>query len=409
MVPISSKKRIFFGSIKKRSKTEDLVNLLYNERWVQKVEVVYPKAYKMTKGFAIIDLQFSKKITIEELRSLNLTFKGEKLHISEYLEGEDIEKRNRELARKKVYVSKIPNKVTKRQLKNLFSRFGGVETAYICKERAHKCFLYGFVTFYDEGDADYCTSLKKVNFGDMELRVKKFTPKGVLGEGNDNCFDDLRNENEEMDSFVLKKEQNFRKKSQFYNEKKREIIKKRDEWSWKNRNQDISQISGAKKGQNYGYGVDSNYLEYQEREFMNNYPEETFRRDEEKNGKCSQKIRIPFIDFSIRDNLIYSHVINISKYKIKHNFSDLRLNRWGKNDSILPYNSLENENFELNHNKIDAFYYENDIRNVNFREYGEEEIEDFINLNPLRRNSEFKKSQEIEFNKYLGEKGQWKL
>lgn len=170
--------KVFIGSIRKSSKTNELVDIIYQTPRVKSVKVIYPRAFRMTKGFAIFELEFKKGMSLKKFKSLKIRFKGELLYLADYLEGDQIRNRDTELARKKVYVSKIPRATSKDELKRLFSQFGPVETAYICREKAQKCFLYGFVTFHDENDAIRCTSLRKIPFHGRTLRVKKFTPKG---------------------------------------------------------------------------------------------------------------------------------------------------------------------------------------------------------------------------------------
>lgn len=140
--------KVFIGSIKKSSKTKHLIQLLRNIPGVKYVKVIYPQAPKMTKGFAIFDLQLKQGMNINNIKKMKLRFKGEFLYIADYLEGEEIKKRDTALGKRKIYISKIPKSTTNKELKLFFTQYGNVETAYVCRERAQKSFLYGFVTFF---------------------------------------------------------------------------------------------------------------------------------------------------------------------------------------------------------------------------------------------------------------------
>lgn len=185
--------KIFIGSIRKGSRTKDLTNLLKITPKVKSVKIIYPKAYKMTKGFAIFDVNFSRGMCLKKFKKRKILFQGTPLYIADYLEGDQITKRDVDLSQRKIYVSKIPRSASKTEFLGLFTKYGDVENAYISKEKARRAFLYGFVTFYEEEDAEQCVKLGKIRFKGVDLRVKKFTPKGISQSQNSNS--DSQNQN----------------------------------------------------------------------------------------------------------------------------------------------------------------------------------------------------------------------
>lgn len=176
--------KIFIGSIQKYSRTASLKKLLTKLKMLKTVKIEYPNAPLLTKGFAIVRIKFKKNKDLKELIQKNLRFRGQLLHITEYLEKEGIEQRDKELGRRKIYVSKIPAVMKNQELKSLFMEFGEVETAYICKEKSQSSFMYGFVTFFDTKCAEHCVENGTVKFQGGELKVKKFTPTKCLKKDN---------------------------------------------------------------------------------------------------------------------------------------------------------------------------------------------------------------------------------
>ena len=170
--------KVFIGSIKKSSQPSALRNHLLSLPSVKKVKVLYPKKGVIKKGFSILDLEL-KNISLSEFLLLKIPFAGAQLHLTEYLEGNQIEKRNQELSQKKVYVCNVPLDMDNATLYELFKPFGEIETAYVSKANASKAFMYAFVTFITSEAAKACIDHKKVMFGERCLRVKPFTPKVV--------------------------------------------------------------------------------------------------------------------------------------------------------------------------------------------------------------------------------------
>lgn len=183
--------KVFIGSIKKNSQSADLQTKLEEFGFINKAEILHPSDGVISKGFAIVNLDF-KNINLDSFLKSKISYEGANLYLSRYLEGDAIKKRNEELSRKKVFVSGIPDSFTNDQLLKLFSHFGGIETAYINRRRKIKKkkveenqsqdnqetekVFFGFVTFLEEESAIRCLEAGVKDLG-SNFEVNSFTPK----------------------------------------------------------------------------------------------------------------------------------------------------------------------------------------------------------------------------------------
>lgn len=320
--------KIFIGSIKKYSKTRELMSLISNIPKIKSAKLVYPKAQRLTRGFVIVSIKFRKGMNSKKLKRLGLKFNGEKLHIAPYLKGDDLKQRDLELAEKKLFISKIPPITTKKDLMLLFSQFGDVETAYICNERTKTTFLYGFVTFFKISDAKKCLNAKKIPFLGTNLGVKKFTPKSLNNNDEAPMVEEERNA-VSYENGLLRLER--------------------------------EQMPGEAPWQG---GRPSNWI--------GNVREEAQRQNSVGEKKSFIKRKIPDMDFSVKDGI--GEVIEVSN-RILNYPSNLRFNQrddsdFGKRKSNPNLNSPSREEIFLSHghsNKMfDSFQCHTDSKVENY-------------------------------------------
>lgn len=180
--------KVFIGSIKKDSESASLKTTLLEFGFIKEAEILHPSDGVISKGFAIVNCEL-ENISYKAFLKTKIHLEGALLYLAPYLEGDEIKKRNEELAKKKVFISGIPDDFSNSQLIKLFSCYGGIETAYINKKRKIKrkreekegsdcCpkVFFGFVTFYEEESAQKCLESGVKHLG-YDFEVNCFTPK----------------------------------------------------------------------------------------------------------------------------------------------------------------------------------------------------------------------------------------
>ena len=132
------------------------------------VSVSLPK--RSNSGFAFIHMKDEEsKRKILEIR--NLKFRKRNLTMKQYLGGEQLTKFKKNLNKRRLFVYSIPLKTKDSELKDLFSKYGEVENAYMIRDcRTKKARSYGYVLFRSQEVAEHVASLKKIPF--MKKRIK---------------------------------------------------------------------------------------------------------------------------------------------------------------------------------------------------------------------------------------------
>lgn len=219
--------KIFIGSIKKNSATFKLQERLQEVGFVKRASILHPSDNVISKGFAIVDIEF-KNISIESFLNSKIHYEGVNLYLAKYLEGDDIKKRNQDLSKKKVFVSGIPESCTNEILLKIFSHYGGIETAYINRKRHIKKtiatedaaagdqksqeakFFFGFVTFLEEDSAAICLEEGVAHLG-YDFEVNRFTPKPLTDFKQKQTKDKIKQETKQK-KLKKKRKRNKKKK-----------------------------------------------------------------------------------------------------------------------------------------------------------------------------------------------------
>lgn len=209
--------KIFIGSIKNNTKPKDLQNMLLNSGGVLKVKKLYPKKGRVKKGFAIYEVLFKRYFTLKTFLKKRFFLEGEELFLTEYLNDNQVHKRNNELKYRKLHISGLEDNITDDQFFQMFERFGEIETAYVSRDRFEKkkqqmieqniephIKLFGFVTFKDSSSAEKCYQHRR-NFFNRNIEITRFTPRNQ--DSNSDFSNSKSNENI-GDSDKLAKPQN---------------------------------------------------------------------------------------------------------------------------------------------------------------------------------------------------------
>ena len=80
----------------------------------------------------------------------------------------------KDLSSRKVYVGNLPRSISDEELKDLFSQFGTVQSAYISNKKVHNPYKYGFVTFEAESSAIKAKKQYKLSFKTRKVIIREF-------------------------------------------------------------------------------------------------------------------------------------------------------------------------------------------------------------------------------------------
>lgn len=125
-----------------------------------------PKMWKYDptrcKGFAILivgNVNTYKSIFEEEKH----IFSGREIECKKVLNKKELDSYSKNLFLRKIHVRGIPHSTTSEDLKEVFSQFGEVEIAYVCRDKNTEISLgFGYVTFCHQDTRNVVTSRKNV-------------------------------------------------------------------------------------------------------------------------------------------------------------------------------------------------------------------------------------------------------
>lgn len=146
-----------------------------------------------TKNYLVVtaldSTSFHYLTQIEKEHSIRgLTFKTDV-----YLTGNKKYEKDAEEARRRIYVGNLPAKTKNNDLRNFFSQFGKVKTAYVKNpgkdRKANKrTFRYGFVTFVEANLTETLIKTKFFNFKGKKIFVRGFNAKRTEDKANGNLI-----------------------------------------------------------------------------------------------------------------------------------------------------------------------------------------------------------------------------
>lgn len=151
--------------------TQDELTHILSERVEGFKSIIVPK--RVYNGFAFLELT-TEAAKSALLAQRKLEFFDHELIVKPVRQGKDLYKDRRETLERKVFVSNIPEKWSDYDLKECFSRFGGIEEAYIFKDKRNSCKKrkIGFAIFGDSFSAREVAKLRFVSFRGLKVSVE---------------------------------------------------------------------------------------------------------------------------------------------------------------------------------------------------------------------------------------------
>lgn len=177
---LSTSKKVFLTGLSGYTKESDLLGYLKN---ISKgvTGVGFPQ--KRNAGYAFVELE--SVCSMEEILKLkNLIFNGRKIQIKPFRQGEDLKKFKDEVNLRRLFVANIPKSFRNEQIKEIFSRFGELEAAYIIRDRDSGISRgFGYIVFSSEELANKVAKSRVVRSNNIELYVKIHQPKNKKNGG----------------------------------------------------------------------------------------------------------------------------------------------------------------------------------------------------------------------------------
>jgi hypothetical protein len=119
---------------------------------------------KIWKGYAFVEFTNGTSLA-HFIQRDSIPIRGGKLFIKAHKKGSTLKKTKLEVDARRVYVRSIPPDWRNEDLSAIMARFGGVETAYIIREKNQRIKNnYGYVLFKHVEDARRAVKREKVNF-----------------------------------------------------------------------------------------------------------------------------------------------------------------------------------------------------------------------------------------------------
>lgn len=177
------KKLIYIGSIDPSISIGQIESYLLSN----KLKLTFPSKKKFSRSKNYIKGKVSDKHTFDFLTKVKTEHKigGFVVTTEEFLTGDEKLAKDVQEARKKIYVGNLPPSTTNEVLKNFFSTFGKVKTAYInnAVKRPEGTFAFGFVTFEEEKTAKKMIELGFLFLDENKILLKEFRVKWAKNKG----------------------------------------------------------------------------------------------------------------------------------------------------------------------------------------------------------------------------------
>ena len=168
--------KVFLAGVSPIIKHSDLQAFFSREYTsLSKIEVKDNKegAEKIT-GFAVIVLNNQSDYN-SLIRTKYVKIKGRVLVATPFFTGKELEEHRHRIKRRRLYVTKIPQKMTNEQLEDVLKKYGPLEQAYIVKETRIKSKRkkFGYATFFDAEDARMALRDGEIPTGDGDTIIVK--------------------------------------------------------------------------------------------------------------------------------------------------------------------------------------------------------------------------------------------
>lgn len=171
---------IYIGSINPELTEQSLKS--YFKALGHELRFLDKKKKKRSKNYIIAKTSHQKTFHFLTQVKTNHSINNLEFFTAEYLTGKEKLLRDKEDAKKKIYVGNLPSDMTNQEFREVFERYGSTKVAYISKKviqgnegRASDSF--GFIVFESEETANLMIRLGTVPFKGLELIIKPFRLK----------------------------------------------------------------------------------------------------------------------------------------------------------------------------------------------------------------------------------------
>lgn len=179
------KKFIYIGAIDPKLERGDIIEYFTENN----LRVSFlPNKKKRSKNYIVVSTKDPKTYDFLTLVKKIHKVKGLKFTTDEYLTGKDKVKKDADEAKRKIYVGNLPPGTLANEIKDFFSRFGLIQTAYISSKNninsgenfrntEDQFYFFAFVIFENEKSAINATNVELLNFKNHKISVKPFKLK----------------------------------------------------------------------------------------------------------------------------------------------------------------------------------------------------------------------------------------
>lgn len=161
---------------------------------------------KHNSGYAFVDFNSVESVS-KALEISALKYKGRELLLKPYIKGDRLKKFKNEVNSRRLFVSNIPLSFTDSTIKEVFTPYGDLETAYVIRDRDSGISKgFGYVIFSQKERAEKVANLKIIEKeGLYELKVKIHQPKTYISTNNG--YSQVKNEKKEEKEHWVKPSQ----------------------------------------------------------------------------------------------------------------------------------------------------------------------------------------------------------
>lgn len=171
--------KLFIGSLPPHCTNKDIYKAFKKYGYITSVNLFRDYRSGLCKGFGDMTLQLEDSNILPNLLKQKFHIKGRKIYVEEFLEGNSLEKKNEDLYQKRIHVKQLPLGIKDKELLDLFSNFGPVQSAYQIKTVQGEPMTYGYVTFFETESAERCLKQGYVNYKGDQIECCEFEKREI--------------------------------------------------------------------------------------------------------------------------------------------------------------------------------------------------------------------------------------
>jgi len=165
--------KIYIGCLPASCTKEELVGYFSYFGPTISVKIVKRARNKLCSGNAILECgteyMFNAIVAQREF-----DFHDRRIYCEPVLQGRLLEKKNRELSLRRIYISNLPSGVSNDQLQEQFKLFGPVQNAYRIRTLHNEDRPFGFVTFHSQRSASLAVSTGSLIINGRKILILRF-------------------------------------------------------------------------------------------------------------------------------------------------------------------------------------------------------------------------------------------